>query len=318
MALKSCFVIGCTGQDGSLLCKSLLTKGFKVIGITRNIDYSQINFLKLGINEKFKVIPADLTNHKEIIELIQDHQPSEIYNLSAQSSVGLSFQKPIETYDSIINTTYNLLEICKKINYQGRIFFAGSSEIYGNVKTRAKVHDPKSPISPYALAKITSMDFVEFYRKIYKLDCVTGVLFNHESFLRPKQFITQKIITGAIKSLKNKNFKFQIGNINIVRDWGDAEEYVEGIQAITRAKKLKDQIICTGIETSLENFIDQVFKKLALNWKNHIEIDPELFRASDIARSVGDPTECQEDTGWKSSINIDQLINKLIHQKINN
>ena len=316
MLKQSCFVIGCTGQDGSLLCKSLLNQGHKVIGFTRKLNYSKINFIKLGINEKFKVIPINLTNQDKFIQLIKDYQPSEIYNLSAQSSVGLSFEKPLETYNSIIDVTYNLLEICKKSSYRGRIFFAGSSEIYGNIKKKAKVSDPKYPVSPYALAKNTSMNFVKFYREIYKLNCITGVLFNHESSLRPNKFITQKIITGAIKSLNEKDFKLQVGNINVIRDWGDAEEYVEGIQAVTRAKILKDQIICTGIETSLEKFIDKVFMKLSLNWKNFIEINPELFRESDIDRSVGDPSDCYKDTGWKASIYIDELIDKLIKQKM--
>ena len=318
MIKKSCFVIGCTGQDGSLLCKSLLDQGCKVIGITRKVNYSKKNFIKLGINEKFKILPLDLNDHDKILELIRDNQPSEIYNLSAQSSVSVSFSKPIETYNSIINVTYNLLEICKKISYQGRIFFAGSSEIYGNVKTRAKVNDPKSPLNPYALAKNTSMNFVEFYRKTYQLNCITGVLFNHESSLRPETFITQKIITGAINSLKERDFKLEIGNINVIRDWGDAEEYVEGIQKITRAKIIKDQIICTGIATSLEEFIDKVFSKLSLNWKNHIKINSKLFRESDIKRSVGDPTACFKDTGWKSSVEIDEMISKLIKNKMNN
>lgn len=316
MVKKSCFVIGCTGQDGSFLCKSLLNQGFRVIGITRKVNYPKINFIKLRINENFKVITADINDHDKIIELIKNYRPSEIYNLSAQSSVSLSFQKPIETYNSIINFTYNLLEICKKSGYKGRIFFAGSSEIYGNVTTRAKIKDPKSPLNPYALAKNISMNFVEFYRQTYNLNCITGVLFNHESFLRPDTFITQKIITGAIESLKDKNFKLEVGNIKVIRDWGDAEEYVEGIQKITRAKILKDQIICTGIETSLESFIDKVFAKLSLNWKNHIKINSKLFRESDISRSVGDPTDCFKDTGWKSSIDIDELIGKLLKHKM--
>ena len=316
MIKKSCFVIGCTGQDGSLLCKSLLDQGCKVIGITRKVNYSKKNFIKLGINEKFKILPLDLNDHDKILELIRDNQPSEIYNLSAQSSVSVSFSKPIETYNSIINVTYNLLEICKKISYQGRIFFAGSSEIYGNVKTRAKVNDAKSPLNPYALAKNTSMNFVEFYRKTYNLNCITGVLFNHESSLRPDTFITQKIISGAIKSLRDKDFKLEVGNINVIRDWGDAEEYVEGIQKITRATSLKDQIICTGRETSLESFIDKVFMQLSLNWKNHIIINSNLYRETDISRSVGDPTDCWKDTGWKSSIYIDELISKLIKKRM--
>ena len=318
MVKKSCFVIGCTGQDGSLMCKSLLLQGFNVIGITRKLTYSKINFIKLGIHKKFKVVQIDLNKHEKLIELIKDVGPAEIYNLSAQSSVGLSFKKPIETYNSIIDVTYNLLEICKKSSYQGKIFFAGSSEIYGNVKTRAKVSDPQFPMSPYALAKKTSMSFVKFYREIYQLKCLTGVLFNHESYLRPNNFITQKILTGAIKSLKDKDFKLQVGNINVIRDWGCADEYVEGIQAITRANILKDQIICTGIETSLESFINKAYKKLSLNWKNHIEINPSLFRESDIDRSVGDPRDCYRDTGWKSSTNIDGLINELIYHKVNN
>ena len=314
---KSCFVIGCTGQDGALMCRSLLKKGFEVVGLTRKINYSSINFKKLDIDEKFKVIPLDLNNHEKYMHLIEKYQPSEIYNLSAQSSVGLSFEKPLETYQSIIDATYNLLEICRKANYLGRIFFAGSSEIYGNVKGKAKINNPKFPISPYALAKISSMNFVKFYREIYKLNCLTGVLFNHESCLRPENFVTQKIITGAIKSLKDQKYKFKVGNIDIIRDWGDAEEYVEVIQIITRAKILKDQIICTGRGTSLREFMNKVFNQLSLRWEEHVEIEPSLFRKSDIKRSVGDPEDCFNDTGWKFSVDTDSLIKKLIKEKIN-
>ncbi|AIQ98278.1 GDP-mannose 4,6-dehydratase [Prochlorococcus sp. MIT 0801] len=314
---KSCFVIGCTGQDGSMMCRSLLKKGFEVVGLTRKINYSSVNFKKLDIRGKFKVITLDLKNHEQYINLIEEYQPSEIYNLSAQSSVGLSFEKPLETYQSIINATYNLLEICRKANYEGRIFFAGSSEIYGNVKGKAKINDPKVPINPYALAKISSMNFVKFYREIYKLNCLTGVLFNHESTLRAESFVTQKIITGAIKSLRDQQYKFKVGNVDIIRDWGDAEEYVEAMQIITRATILKDQIICTGKGTSLREFINKVFSQLALQWEKHVEIEPNLFRKSDIQRSVGNPEDCFNDTGWKSSVDIDSLIKKLIKEKIN-
>ena len=254
-------VIGCSGQDGSYLCKHLLDRGEKVVGTTRGNNFTCKNHLSLGINGKFPIKTINLFDLSELKKLLNEEKPSHIYNFSAQSSVGYSFSNPIETQNSISLVTINLLEACRQISYEGNIFFAGSSEVYGNTEIAAKVGSPFDPQNPYAIAKVESMHLVKLYREIYNLRAATGVLFPHESPLRNENFIIHKIIAGAIKCSKDKSHKINIGNINIERDWGWAQEYIEGIYKMNSLKIFQDQIICTGESTKLEEFINITFNK---------------------------------------------------------
>ena len=307
-------VIGCMGQDGSYLCRSLLKKGNSVVGITKDRVKSSGNHIKLGIEGQFKIYNADVCNNKEIDNIFHHCQPNEIYNLAAQSSVGLSFTQPRETFQSIIDGTLNLLEISRKNNYKGNLFFAGSSEIFGETSTRANLYHQTNPSSPYGIAKETSFKMVKFYREIYRLNACTGILFNHESPLRPKNYVTQKIIKGALEASKNKKHKIKFGNLKIARDWGWAEEYIEAMQKIMKAQKIQDQVICTGELTSLREFIDFTFQYFDLNWEEHIEVDTSLFRKGEILESVGDPIPMFNEVGWKAKIKSKQVIEKLIQE----
>tara|TARA_Y100001968_G_C19281507_1_gene679458 strand:- start:6 stop:959 length:954 start_codon:yes stop_codon:yes gene_type:complete len=311
-------VFGCTGQDGSYLSKSLLEKNLNVIGISRTSKKNIINHKKLGIDNQFTIAKGNLCNCDEIENLINKYSPNKIYNLSAQSSVGKSFINPIETHKSIVESTINLLETAKRLNYHGEIFFAGSSEIYGNTLEPAKIDSKIDIRSPYAIAKYQSMLLVKFYRETYNLRCMTGVLFNHESPLRGDDFVTQKIINGAISAYNNKSHKLYLGNIDIIRDWGDAEEYVEGIQKIINSEIIKDYIICTGQGTKLKDFIKITFKKLNLDWKKHVEQDKQFYRKNDISKSVGNPYEMAKDLHWKSNRNINYIIDNLLNTKLKN
>ncbi len=313
---KTALVLGCKGQDGSLLCKSLINQGFEVVGLTRNRSTNLGNLKSLKIEQDINLEEGKITDYTLIKQIIESHNPIEIYNLAAQSSVGKSFSSPKETIESIIQGTINILEVSKDINYEGRLFFAGSSEIFGNTKIKADLNHKQNPQSPYGIAKQTSLNLVKMYREQYNLSCVTGILFNHESPFRQKDFVTQKIISEAILCSKNSNHKLNIGNIEIARDWGWAEEYVEGMQLITRAKKVKDQILCTGKLTSLKQFIEITFKKLNLSWEKHTKIDKSLFRSKDIKVSVGNPIQMEIDLNWKAKVGIDLLIEKLIESKI--
>ena len=192
---KTSLVIGCKGQDGSLLSKSLLSQGFNVIGLSRNRSTSLTNLKKLKIDEDVQIEEGEITDNDLLTKLIESHNPVEIYNLAAQSSVGKSFAYPKETFQSIVSATINILEVSKKINYNGQLFFAGSSEIFGNTIKKADLNHKQDPYSPYAIAKQTSLNLVRMYREQHNLNCATGILFNHESPLRQKKFITQKIIS---------------------------------------------------------------------------------------------------------------------------
>ena len=314
MAHKLCIVFGCTGQDGSLICKSLLKKGYEVIGISRSNrpDYQYLK--QLGINKSFEIkklgVENDLFSFQKIIEF---YNPIEIYNLSAQSSVAVSFQDPYRSIKSIYHKTLILLEAARKIEFEGNIFFAGSSEIFGETDIGADINYPRNPKSPYALAKEASMTLVQQYREIYGLNCMTGVLFNHESELRSDKFVIPKIIKGAINSKKNSNYKLSLGNINISRDWGWAEDYVEAMQIITRAKEKKDYVICTGKLISLKELIQQVFTKLDLNWKDYVVLEKEFERPYDILQSYGNPQALKEELGWENKKNIDDIIHLIMN-----
>ena len=259
---------------------------------------------------------VDIQKYNDVVEAIDYSSTDEIYCLAAQSSVGNSFKNPLDTIKSNTLGTLNILEACRALNYQGRIFFAGSSEIFGHQVSPIDLESTMNPKSPYAISKHASQNLVTLYRESYDLKAITGILFNHESQYRDQRFITQKIIMGAIRSHYDKNYTLQIGNINIERDWGWAEEYVEAMQLITRANQFRDYIVCTGKKTSLKDFIEKVYDKLNLDWQEHVVVDKNLFRPNDIKVSWGNPDKLFNDLGWKATIFIDEIIDKLIEAKL--
>ena len=236
--------------------------------------------------------------------------------MAGQSSVGKSFLIPKETAESIIDGTLNILEVARYLNFRGKIFFAGSGEMFGSTEVAADINYPQKPVSPYGICKQTSFNLVKFYRENFNLNCVTGVLFNHESHLRNENFVTQKIISGAISAQKNKNHKLKLGNIDIRRDWGWAEEYVEAMQILLKNTDNQDHVICTGKLTSLLEFIDITFNKLNLNWEDHVIIDESLKRKNEIPKSFGNPNPLEKILKWKAKSNIDEIITKLLEHKM--
>ena len=312
MTAKPILIFGAHGQDGSLLSQLLLEKGYRVVGLSRSGRKTSHNHIQLGIEKDVELEEGSISNNKTVSRLIEKYHPVAIYNLAGQSSVGKSYSHPDETIQSIINGTLNILETTKKLMYPGRIFFAGSSEMFGEIKTKADLSHIQQPTSPYAIAKQASFNLVKIYRQLYNHNCVTGILFNHESRLRKKTFVSQKIIQAAKEISTNKNLRLTMGNIDICRDWGWAEEYVKAMQIITEAKKPKDQIICTGKACSLRLFIEKVFSKFDLDWQKYIQIDKKLYRPSDILRSCGDPTQLYKDHLWRAKMDIDQIIDRMI------
>ena len=321
MSKKISLVLGCSGQDGALLSLSLLKQNHEVVGTSRKIEKDKlskiINHSILGIDKDIRVVNCDITNFDEISYLIEKYKPSEVYNLAAQSSVGKSFEYPQETLKSIVNVTLNLLEVSRQVGYNGNLFFAGSSEVFGDTKSKATIEHKQKPVSPYGIAKQTSLNLVKSYRELYNLNCITGILFNHESPLRSKNFVTQKIITEALLCRKNKLHKLRLGNLNIERDWGWAEEFIDGFQLMNRSVNLKDQIVCTGRPTKLKKFVSIVFQKLNLNWRDHVVLEPNFFRKGEIKKSYGDPWQMKNDLNWEAKVNVETIIEKLIEFKIN-
>ena len=305
-------VFGCTGQDGSLLSASLIRQGYAVVGVSRSQAGASATHRDLGIADSMQYASADLCDFREVLALLREHQPDEVYNLAAQSSVGVSFRQPVTTFQSIINATLNLLEVARCSELPLRLFFAGSSEAYGNSSLPVRVNTPRQPMSPYAVAKDAAFNAVRLYREAYGLQCVTGVLFNHESPYRPATFVTRKIIDGALRCAADPSFRLQLGNLEVARDWGWAAEFVEAMQLLLRADTLSDQLICTGRMVSLRYVVEQAFARVGLDWQEHVDLQPSLLRPADIRESVGDPEPMARLHGWRASKDVDAVIDALL------
>lgn len=303
-------IIGVSGQDGAYLTRFLLEKGYEVIGTSRDPTASSFaNLRKLGVQGRLQIVSMALNDFRSVLEVIKKFSPDEIYNLAGQTSVGLSFKQPVETMESIAFGTLNILEAIRFNVSPVRFYNAGSGECFGYTGNKpANESTPFSPRSPYAVAKTTAYGLVSNYRESYGLFACTGILFNHESPLRSKRFVTQKIIQAASYISKNLDAKLSLGNISIYRDWGWAPEYVEAMWLMLQRERPEDFVIATGKSVSLEYFIEKAFSYHGLSWKNHVLINSSFLRPSDIEYSAADPHKAESILGWKAKFEVDDVI----------
>tara|TARA_A100001015_G_scaffold321155_1_gene450450 strand:- start:4329 stop:5327 length:999 start_codon:yes stop_codon:yes gene_type:complete len=310
---KKALIIGVTGQDGTLLSNFLFKKNYKIWGTSRFIETSNFESLKtLKILNKINIVKLNTENFTHTYEFIDKIKPNEIYFLGGQSSVGYSYLFPNRTLDSNIKSFVNILESSKKINSKIKIFYAGSSECFGETKKRGANEKTKfNPISPYAISKVTSIWLSDMYRSSYDMFVSNGILFNHESSLRPKKFVTKKIITAAYLISKNKRKKLSVGDINISRDWGWAEEYVKAMWLILQQPKSENFVIGTGKSNSLKKFIELAFNQFGLNWEDHVEINEKFIRPNDILYSCANPKKANEKLGWSSKLELEEIISRI-------
>ena len=310
MAAKKALIIGITGQDGTYLAKHLLDKGYEVTGSSRDVMASSFaNLQTLGIRDKVKLVSVSINDFRSVFNAIQSFNPDEIYNLAGQTSVGLSFDQPVEAIESIAIGTLNILEVIRLQNRPVRFYNAGSSECFGDTgNTPANEHTPFAPRSPYAVAKSTAKWLINSYRESYGLYACTGILFNHESPLRPERFVTQKIIAGAAKIKAGQLSKLQLGNLDISRDWGWGPEYVQAMWLMMQLDKPDDFVIATGRQESLKYFVSKAFEYFDLDWQKYVEIEPSFFRPNEIVSSVGNPQKAIEVLGWSKPTDVDGVI----------
>ena len=314
MSNKVALICGIRGQDGSYLAEFLLNKGYEVWGTSRDIGSGNFNNLSfLGIQGKVYLISMNTTDFISVFRVINEISPDEVYNLSGQSSVGLSFDQPKETIESIVLGMLNILEAVRESKKIVRIYHAGSSECFGNTKNKpANESTPFDPLSPYAIAKTTASMLVKNYRSAYGMHVSNGILFNHESVLRPERFVTQKILHTAKRIYEGSSEKLSLGRIDIARDWGWAPEYVEAMWIMLQQDKSDDYVIATGVTTTLEDFVSQVFDFYNLDWKDHVSHSKALVRPLDIRNSYADPSKAEKLLGWSASVKMPDLIGKLI------
>lgn len=312
--MKTALVCGISGQDSAYLAKLLLNKGYSVHGTARDAQMSTFyNLQLLGIKDQITSHSMALNDFRSVLQVLTKVQPDEIYNLAGQSSVGLSFDQPVDTLESISIGTLNLLEVIRFLGRPIKLYSAGSSECFGNTDGQpANEETPFRPRSPYAVAKATAYWEVANYRESYNLFACTGILFNHESPLRPERFVTQKIIKSACRIAAGSNEKLHLGNISIARDWGYAEEYVEAMWMMLQQDNADDYVIATGETNTLQDFVIEVFCCLNLDWQNHVIKDDSLLRPSEIMISRADPGKASNCLNWQASTKMRGLIRLMI------
>ncbi len=316
--MSTALITGISGQDGAYLASLLLEKGYTVWGSSRDAQASSFqNLTKLGIRDKVKTLSISLIDFRSVLQGIQKVNPDEIYNLAGQSSVGFSFEQPVETLESIALGTLNLLEAIRFTQKPIRLYQAGSSECFGNTTSPANENTPFYPRSPYAVAKSTAFWTVINYREAYGLFCCNGILFNHDSPLRPARFVTQKIVSAACQIAHGSTLKLSLGNIDIYRDWGWAPDYVEAMYLMLNYPKPDDYIIATGQSHSLREWVACAFNYFNLDWQSHVVTDPSLLRPSDISMSLADPGHAQRQLGWVARHQMKDVIHAMIQSYLN-
>lgn len=312
--MKKALICGVSGQDGAYLAKLLLEKGYEVCGTSRDAQVSAFrNLLRLGIRESVKVESLALNDFRSVLQVLKKIAPDEIYNLAGQSSVGLSFEQPVETLESVATGTLNLLEAIRFIDKPIKLYNAGSSECFGDIGDRAADEEtPFRPRSPYAVAKATSFWEIANYREAYGLFACSGILFNHESPLRPERFVTQKIVSAACRIARGSKEKLNLGNISVQRDWGWAPEYVEAMYLMLQQEQPEDFVIATGESHSLQDFVIEAFTCAGLNWQDRVVTDKNLLRPTELALSKGNAAKAKTKLGWEAKYKMHDVVKMMV------
>lgn len=311
---KVALICGVSGQDGPYLARLLLDKGYRVYGTSRDAQVSSFqNLVRLEIRQRVHVESVSLTDFRSVWQVLMKIQPDEVYNLAGQSSVGLSFQLPVETLESITVGTLTMLEAIRMMGKPIRFYNAGSSECFGDLRgVAADESTPFRPRSPYAVAKSAAFWEVANYREAYGLYACTGILFNHESPLRPERFVCKKIIKTACQIAAGLNDKLLLGNMTIRRDWGWAPEYVEAMWLMLQQDQPEDFVIATGESRKLEEFVSIAFSTLGLNWQNFVSSDPKLNRPTDLSEGRGCSQKAWDKLGWKAKTMMPDVVRLMV------
>lgn len=319
--IKTAAITGITGQDGSYLAELLTQNGYNVVGLYRRSSNSNFQRIKHLLDNKRIILEEfDITDPSDCVNIITKHRPHHFYNLAAQSHVATSFKQPTTTFEINAVGVINILENIRKFSSTTKFYQASTSEMFGRnylIDSKGEKYQNEDteflPQSPYAIAKLASHRMVQVYRQAYGLYATSGILFNHESPRRGENFVTRKI-TNYIGKLVNKktNEKLKLGNIKAIRDWGHAKDYVEAMKLMLSNGLADDFVISTGQCYTVENFLEIAFKCVNLNYLDHIEIDPELYRPAEVEFLRGDSTKAYAKLGWKPKISFEELVKDMV------
>jgi len=312
--MKTALICGISGQDGAYLAQLLLGKGYRVVGTSRDAQICGFrNLVKLGIRQQVSVASMAVNDFRSVLQVLARYEPDEVYNLAGQSSVGLSFEQPVETLESISIGVLNLLEGIRFLDRDIRLYNAGSSECFGDVGShRADEDTAFRPRSPYAVAKSAALWQVANYREAYGLYACSGLLFNHESPLRPERFVTQKIVRAACRIAGGSRERLKLGNLEIERDWGWAPDYVEAMWIMLQQEKPEDFVIATGQTNSLSSFVAKAFACVDLDWQQYVDADAGFLRPTDLLISRANPARARECLAWQATKCMPEVVENMI------
>lgn len=342
--MKKALITGITGQDGAYLAEFLLNKGYEVHGVKRRaslFNTARIDHLYKDLHEdnvNFVLHYGDLTDSTNLIRIVQEVQPDEIYNLAAQSHVQVSFEVPEYTADSDAIGSLRILEAIRILGLteKTRFYQASTSELYGKVQEVPQSETtPFYPRSPYAVAKLYAFWIVKNYREAYGIYGCNGILFNHESPLRGETFVTRKITRAVAQISLGMQSKLYLGNLDAQRDWGHAKDYIEGMWLMLQQDKPEDYVLATGVTNSVRHFVDLAFDRVGvkLRWEGEgvdekgidietgnvlVEVDPKYFRPTEVDLLIGDPTKAKKELGWEHKYELIDLVNEMVDQDVIN
>jgi GDPmannose 4,6-dehydratase len=312
--VKTAFITGVNGQDGSYLAELLLSKGYEVHGLIRrssSFNTQRVEQIYHDPHEsgvRFRMHYGDLSDSGSMINLIRELEPDEIYHLGAQTHVKVSFEVPEYTADATAMGTIRMLEAIRASGVQTRFYQASSSEMYGSAPPPQNELTPFHPRSPYGVSKVFAYWSTVNYREAYGLFACNGILFNHESIRRGETFVTRKISRAVARIKAGLQDKLYLGNLDAVRDWGHAPEYVEAMWLMLQLDQPEDFVIATGEAHTVREFVQLAFDRVGLEWERHVKIDPHYFRPAEVESLCGDPSKAREQLGWKARTGFDELV----------
>jgi GDPmannose 4,6-dehydratase len=310
--MKRALITGVTGQDGSYLADSLLGKGYTVFGLIRRS--STVNFERIRhIQDKIEIMPGDLLDQNSLMNAVKESWPDEVYNLAAQSFVPTSWNQPVLTGEFTGLGVTRILEAIRVVKPDIRFYQASSSEMFGKVReTPQNEKTPFYPRSPYGIAKVYGHWITVNYRESYNLFCCSGILFNHESPRRGKEFVSRKVTYAAARIKLGLEKELRMGNLDAKRDWGYARDYVEAMWRMLQQDKPEDFVIATGETHSVRELLEIAFGHLCLDYKDFVVVDPKMVRPAEVDLLLGDPTKARKVLGWKPTVTFEELVTMMV------
>jgi len=317
---KRALICGISGQDGTYLAQLLLERGYEVWGSSRDAEQTTFsNARQLRIYDSLRLVSLNLRDIGNAIGLLKRIRPHEVFSLAGQSSVGLSFEQPVETIESVALGTLTLLEAIRLTDPDIRLYNAGSTECFGDTGEGVANECARfNPRSPYAVAKASAFWTVANYREAYGLFACTGILSNHDSPLRPMRYVTRKIVHAVALMAMGRELKLSLGNLEIERDWGWAPDYVKAIAMMLEQPSPQDCIVATGQSRRLTEFVKAAFELIGKDWRDHVTQDEKLMRPTDILHNRVDPSKAATYLGWKAKHGMKEVISMMLEAEMKN